>query len=86
MVEQGFPNLAAKDYISYWVLARTPAPIVKKLADSTRAAAENADVRRKIEELYLEPEFLDGPELRRQFEARAALFEPLIRKLDVRAQ
>jgi len=85
-VEQGFPALAAKDYISHWVLARTPAPIVKRLADTTRSATEDPGTRKKIEDLYLEAEFLDGPQLRRQFEARAAEFEPVIRKLNLKAQ
>jgi tripartite-type tricarboxylate transporter receptor subunit TctC len=86
VVEQGFAELAAKDYISHWVLAKTPAAIVKKLADAARGATEDAATRKKIEELYLEAEFLDGPELRRQFEARASQFEPLLRKLNIRAQ
>ena len=84
--EQGFAGLAAKDYISHWVLAKTPAPIVKKLADAARGATEDAETRKKIEELYLEAEFLDGPELRRQFESRATEFEPLLRRLNLRAQ
>ena len=86
VVEQGFAALAAKDYISHWVLAGTPAPVVKKLADTTRNALGNAEVSRRIEELYLEPEFIDGPEIRRLFEARAAEFAPVIRKLGLRTQ
>ncbi len=86
VVEQGFPSLAAKDYISHWVLAKTPPAVVKKLSDTTRATIENAEMRRKIEELYLEPEFLDGPAIRRQFEQRAAEFEPLIRRLGLLAK
>lgn len=86
VLEQGFGALAAKDYISHWVLAKTPQAAVKKLSDTTRAALENPEVRRKIEELYLEPEFLDGPAIRRQFEQRAAEFEPLIRRLGLLAR
>ena len=68
------------------MLAKTPATIVKKLADAARGATEDAATRKKIEELYLEAEFLDGPELRRQFEIRATEFEPLIKRLNIRAQ
>lgn len=85
VVEQAFPALAAKDYISYWVLAATPAPVVKALTDAARRATEDPSVRRKFEDLYLEAEYLDPPELRRQFETRAALFEPLIRRLEIRS-
>lgn len=86
VTEQGFPALAAKDYISHWVLAGTPASVVKKLADTTRSATQNNEIRRRIEDLYLEVEYLDGPLLRRQFETRVAEFEPLIRKLKLKAQ
>ena len=81
VLEQGFGTLAAKDYISHWVLAKTPPAVVRKLADTTRAALENPEVRKRIEDLYLEAEFLDGPAIRRQFETRAAEFEPVIRRL-----
>ena len=86
VIEQGFAALAAKDYISHWVLAKTPPSVVRKLADTTRAATENAEMRKKIEDLYLELEFLDGPELRRQFETRAAQVEPLLKRLNLKAQ
>ena len=84
--EQGFPVLAAKDSISHWVIARPPASVVRKLAEATRNATEDGEMRKKIEELYLEVEFLDGPEIRRQFEKRAAEIEPLLRKLNLMAR
>jgi tripartite-type tricarboxylate transporter receptor subunit TctC len=84
--EMGFPNLVSKEYISHWVLAKTPAPVVKKLADAARRATEHPETRKQFEALYLEAEFLDGPELRRQFEKRAAEFEPVLRKLGLRTQ
>lgn len=86
VVEQGFGGLAAKDYISHWVLARTPPAIVRKLAEAARGATEDPVTRKKIEALYLEAEFLDGPELRRRFESRATEFEPLLRRLNLRTQ
>lgn len=84
VTEQGFPGLAAKDYISHWVIAKTPASVIGKLAEATRKATEDSETRKKIESLYLEAEFLDGPAIRRQFELRAALFEPLIKKLNLK--
>jgi tripartite-type tricarboxylate transporter receptor subunit TctC len=61
-------------------------PIVKKLSDAARSATEDLETKKKMEALYLEAEFVDGPELRRQFEHRAAEFEPLIRKLGLKTQ
>lgn len=86
VVEQGFPDLVAKDYLTYWVPARTPAAAVRKLADATHRATEDREIRKLLEDLYLEVEYLDGAAARKQFEARAAQFEPLIRKLDIKLQ
>lgn len=86
VVEQGFAELVAKDYVSYWVPARTPAAAVRKLADATRHATADPEIRKLLTELYLEIEFLDGAGTRKQFETRATQFEPLIRKLDIKLQ
>lgn len=84
VVEQGFPALVAKDYLTYWVPAKTPAAAVRKLADATRRATEDREIRKLMEGLYLEVEYLDGAGVRKQFEERAAQFEPLIKKLDIK--
>ena len=86
VVEQGFLDLAARDYLSFWVIDKTPPAVVAKIADATRLALQDPDVRKKIEEMYLEPEFLGGADIRKQFELRSAQFGPLIKKLDIKAQ
>jgi tripartite-type tricarboxylate transporter receptor subunit TctC len=86
VVEQGFAELVAKDYLTVWVLAKTPAATVKKLADATRRATADADMRKLLEGLFLEAEYLDGEGARQQFEARALQFEPLIKKLNLKLQ
>jgi tripartite-type tricarboxylate transporter receptor subunit TctC len=84
--EQGFRELVAKDYLTYWVPAKTPAAAVRRLGEATRRAAEDPAVRKILEDLYLEPEWLDGAGAKQQFVTRAAQFEPLIRKLDIKMQ
>ena len=86
VAEQGFPELVAKDYLTYWVPAKTPAAALRRLAQATRRMAEDPEIRKTLENLYLEPEWLDGAGAKRQFTARAAQFEPLIRKLDIKVQ
>lgn len=86
VVEQGFPELVAKDYLTWWVPAKTPAHVVRRLAEATRKATEDKEFGRMLAEMYLENEYLDGAGARRQFEQRAAQFEPLIRKLDIKLQ
>lgn len=86
VAEQGLPELVAKDYLTYWVPARTPPGALRKLADATRRAAEDPAIRKVLEDLYLEPEWLDGAGAKQQFVTRAAQFEPLIKKLDIKMQ
>ncbi|MBL0420875.1 tripartite tricarboxylate transporter substrate binding protein [Ramlibacter sp. AW1] len=86
VVEQGFPELVAKDYISYWVPAKTPAAAVRRLADATRKATQDPEISKLLTEMFFEVEFLDGAATRKQFEVRAAQFEPLIKKLDIKLQ
>ena len=86
VVEEGFPELVARDYLTYWVPAKTPAPVVRKLAEATRAALQDKDVLKTLQDLYLEAEYQDGAGARKQFEQRAAQFEPLIKKLDIKLQ
>jgi tripartite-type tricarboxylate transporter receptor subunit TctC len=86
MVDKGFPDLAIKDYLSYWVPAKTPAAVVKKLEESTRKAIQDKEVREKAEGMYHELEFVSGPEVRKMFEARVKLFGPLIKKLNIKVQ
>ena len=86
VVEQGFPELVAKDYLSYWVPAKTPAATVRKLAEATKRATEDKEIAKLLEDMYLENEYLDGAATRKQFETRATQFEPLIKKLDIKLQ
>jgi tripartite-type tricarboxylate transporter receptor subunit TctC len=86
VVEQGFPDLVAKDYLTYWVPAKTPAAAVRRLSEATQRMAEDKEIRKILEDLYLEPEWLDGAGAKRQFTTRAAQFEPLIKKLDIKVQ
>jgi tripartite-type tricarboxylate transporter receptor subunit TctC len=86
VVEQGFPDLVAKDHLSYWVLAKTPPATVAKLADATRRASQDPEIRKLLADMFLEVEYLDGPATRKQFETRATQFEPLIKKLNIKLQ
>lgn len=86
VVEQGFPGLVAKDYLTIWVMTKTPESIVNRLAAAARRASEDRDIRKAMEDLYFESEFLDGAGARKHFETRAAEFEPVIRRLNLKLQ
>jgi len=83
VAEEGFPDLANTDYLSYWVPAKTPAAIIKKLEEATKRATEDKEVREKIEGLYHEVEYLNPQEVRKLFDHRVSQFGPLIKKLNI---
>lgn len=86
VVEEGFPDLVAKDYLTYWVIAGTPDAVVAKLADATRKATQDPGVRKLLADMYLEVDYQDGAGAKAQFDARATQFSPLVRKLDLKLQ
>lgn len=86
VVEEGYPELVAKDYLTYWVPKQTPQAIVDRLAQATRQAIEDPGIRQLLTEMYFEVEYLDGAGAREKFETRAAQFEPLIKKLNISLQ
>ncbi|MFM9967435.1 MAG: Bug family tripartite tricarboxylate transporter substrate binding protein [Burkholderiales bacterium] len=86
VVEQGFPSLVAKDYLTIWVMSKTPQTIVDKLAAAARRASEDRDIRKAMDDLFFESEFLDGAGARKHFETRTAELEPVIRRLNIKLQ
>ena len=86
VVEQGFPDLDMVDYLSFWLPAKTPASIVKKLEEATRKATEDKEAREKIENMYHEIEVLNPQDLRKLFDDRVSKVEPLIKRLNITAK
>lgn len=86
VVEQGFPQLVAKDYLTYWVRRGTPDEAVARLTEALRTAVQNAEVQKLMQDMYFEVEFLEGAKAREPFEARAAQFGPIIKQLGIQLQ
>jgi tripartite-type tricarboxylate transporter receptor subunit TctC len=85
-VEQGFKDVQSVHYQSFWFPAKTPTSIVKKVEETTRRATEDKEVRSKMEQLYVETEFIDSEGLRKNIEEAAAKWAPLIKRLNIRSK
>jgi tripartite-type tricarboxylate transporter receptor subunit TctC len=83
IVELGYPELVTSYYLSFWVPAKTPNFIVKKLEDATRRTTEDKGVREKIENMYHEVEFLNSHDLRKYAEEQVSKWGTLIKKLNI---
>ena len=71
------------DYLSFWLPAKTPVSIVKRLEEATRKATEDKESREKIENMYHEIEVLNSQDLRKLFDDRVLKIAPLIKKLNI---
>jgi tripartite-type tricarboxylate transporter receptor subunit TctC len=83
MVELGYPELVTSYYLSFWVTAKTPDAIVKKLEDTTQRATEDKEVQEKIEKMYHEVAFLNSKDLRKYAEEQVSKWGTLIKKLNI---
>jgi tripartite-type tricarboxylate transporter receptor subunit TctC len=83
IVELGHPELVTWYFLSFWVPAKTPNVIVKKLEDATRRTTEDKEVRGKIENMYHEVAFLNSQDLRKYAEEQVSKWGTLIKKLNI---
>jgi tripartite-type tricarboxylate transporter receptor subunit TctC len=87
VVEEGFPQLAdSLYYLSFWVPARTPAPILKKLEEATKKVTEDKEIQKKIEDMYHEVEFLNPQRLGKYVEDQVQTWVPIMKRLNIAVQ
>jgi tripartite-type tricarboxylate transporter receptor subunit TctC len=82
-IEAGLPDLNVYHFHSFWVPAKTPVPIIRKLEETTRRALENKEVRARIEEMFDEAEFVSSQELQKYAEEGVTKWGGLIKKLNI---
>ena len=75
----GHPQHDRRPFFYLFAPAGTPAPILQKLNDLSRAALTDGPLRKSCEETGFDPVFAGGLEETRQlFEAERALWLPLV--------
>ncbi len=82
--EQGFPEMDSNNYyINYNAPAKTPAPILTKLEAAFEKAMQDKELRGKIEQLDIQPEFVNSRDLQTWLEAQVRKWETVIKKANV---
>ena len=82
--EQGFPEMDGNNYyINYNAPAKTPAPIIAKLEAAFEKAMQDKELRKKIEELDTQPEFMNSRDLQKWLESQVLRWEQVIKKANI---
>jgi tripartite-type tricarboxylate transporter receptor subunit TctC len=82
--EQGFPEMDNNNYyINYNAPAKTPAPILAKLEAAFEKAMQDKELRSKIEQLDIQPEFVNSRDLQTWLESQVRKWETVIKKANV---
>lgn len=84
--ELGFPNLEIQGWNGFFAPAGTPEPIVAKLHQQIVAAANNPDVRKRMEEVGAEPAGSTQAEMRAMLKEQVTTVRPVIEELKLIVQ
>jgi len=84
-VEAGLPGMVSVNFTGLFAPARTPQPIVGQIAEATRKAMGDEDVRRNLIEQGMEPYRDSTPDNTRRFvEEDIARWTPVIRSIGLK--
>jgi tripartite-type tricarboxylate transporter receptor subunit TctC len=84
-VEAGLPGMVALNFTGLFAPAKTPQPIVEKIAAAARGAMADADLRKNLMEQGLEPYPDSTPEKTKRFvEEDIARWTPVIRSIGLK--
>lgn len=82
--EQGFPDLDSNNYyINYDAPAKTPASIIAKIEAAFEKALQDKELRNKIEQLDIQPNFMNSRDLEKWLESEVLRWGPVIKKANI---
>ncbi len=85
--EEGFPDLDSNNYYSnYLAPAGTPAAVTAKLEAAFKKAAGDKEVCARLEQLDIQPDYLNSRELQAWLEGQVSKFETVIKKAHIVAR
>lgn len=82
-VEQGFPDLVSPSYHTFFMPAKTPPVIVKKLEAELEKALKDKEVQDKIEKMELYVDFLNSRDSQAAIDAELNKWGPIVKKLNI---
>jgi tripartite-type tricarboxylate transporter receptor subunit TctC len=85
--EAGYPELDSNNYyLNYNAPARTPPAVIAKLEAAFEKAMQDKDLRKRLEQLDIQPEYLNSRDLQKWLEGQVRKFEPVIRKANIQTK
>ncbi len=84
--ELGFPNLEIQGWNGFFAPAGTPEPIIAKLHQQIVFAANNPDVRKRMEEVGAEPSGSSQAEMRAMLKEQISKVKPVVEELKLIVQ
>ena len=84
VAEAGVPGYATQNWYGLFAPARTPAPIVARLAAEVARVTADPDCRRRLVELGVEPVGSDTAAFAAQWQSELRTWEPVVRASGVR--
>ena len=85
--EQGYPDMDGNNYyLNYNAPAKTPASVIAKLEASFEKVMHDEQLRKKIEQLDTQAEFMNSRDLQKWLEGQVARWEQIIKKANIVVQ
>ncbi len=85
--EQGFPEMDANNYfMNYSAPAKTPVAVLAKLEAAFEKALQDKEAQRKLEQLDIQPGFMNSRDLQRWLESQVVRWEQVIKKANIIAK
>ncbi len=83
-IESGLPGVSMVGWYGLVAPARTPAPVLRKLNDAVADIMRDPQVQRAVNDLALEPVYLDGPAFKARMEQELQTFGEVGRRADIK--
>jgi tripartite-type tricarboxylate transporter receptor subunit TctC len=84
--ELGFPNLEIQGWNGFFAPAGTPEPIIARLHQQIVLAANNPEVRKRMEEVGAEPSGSTQAEMRAMLKEQVSKVKPVVEELKLIVQ
>lgn len=81
LIEKGYPEAEFYIWVGVFAPAGTPAPVIERIREASRAAAQDADFRRAMAASGNTLDYRDGEQFRRFYEEDSARLVRVVRRL-----
>jgi len=84
--ESGYPGITSTVWTAFFVPAKTPQPVAKKLGDAVLKVAAMPDIQAKLSQLGFEPTSIAGDQFQRDVAEELKIWDGVIKKANIKPQ